>query len=56
MSQQATLAGRSAIVEVFDSFRDELDEHNDRRERLIKVRIVPWHPSSLSHSTVVPLV
>ncbi|KAK7694361.1 hypothetical protein QCA50_001547 [Cerrena zonata] len=36
MSQQATLAGRSAIVEVFDSFRDELDEHNDRRERLIK--------------------
>jgi hypothetical protein len=28
---------RPAIVAVFETFRDELDEHNDRRERLIKV-------------------
>ena len=31
------LTSRTAIVTVFENFRDELDEHNDRRERLIKV-------------------
>lgn len=25
------------IVKVFDIFRDDIDQHNDRRERLIKV-------------------
>ena len=32
-----SLTSRTAIVTVFENFRDELDEHNDRRERLIKV-------------------
>ncbi|KAH9947694.1 Translin [Amylocystis lapponica] len=31
-----SLATRDDIVGVFDAFRDELDDHNDRRERLIK--------------------
>jgi hypothetical protein len=28
---------RQDVVEAFDEFRKELDEHHDRRERLIKV-------------------
>ncbi|KAH8120569.1 Translin [Phellopilus nigrolimitatus] len=32
----ATMGSRAAIVHAFDGFRAELDEHNDRRERLIK--------------------
>ncbi|CAL1696415.1 unnamed protein product [Somion occarium] len=36
MSKQTTLNTRSAIIQVFDGFRNELDDHNDRRERLIK--------------------
>ena len=32
------LASRGAVLSVFEGFRDELDDHNDRRERLIKVR------------------
>ncbi|KAI0076266.1 Translin [Panus rudis PR-1116 ss-1] len=35
-AEQSKLASRTAIVNVFESFRNELDEHNDRRERLIK--------------------
>ncbi|THH32327.1 hypothetical protein EUX98_g1863 [Antrodiella citrinella] len=31
-----TSSSRDAVVAVFDVFRIELDEHNDRRERLIK--------------------
>jgi len=27
---------RDSVLQIFDHFRDELDEHNDRRERLIK--------------------
>ncbi|KAF8610483.1 Translin [Ceratobasidium sp. AG-I] len=34
-AQQAATR-RSAIVAAFEGFRDELDEHNDRRERIIK--------------------
>jgi hypothetical protein len=29
---------RQNVVEIFGRFSEELDEHNDRRERLIKVR------------------
>jgi hypothetical protein len=29
---------RQIVIETFDLFREELDEHNDRRERIIKVR------------------
>ena len=32
------LHDREGLVAVFEGFRDELDDHNDRRERLIKVR------------------
>jgi hypothetical protein len=28
---------RESVVEAFDEFRQEIDEHHDRRERLIKV-------------------
>ncbi|PSR73169.1 hypothetical protein PHLCEN_2v10981 [Hermanssonia centrifuga] len=37
--QSTTLASRQAILSVFEAFRDELDDGNDRRERLIKVRL-----------------
>jgi hypothetical protein len=30
---------KQAIIQVFDDFRRELDDHNDRRERLIKVTL-----------------
>ncbi|OBZ79725.1 Translin-associated protein X [Grifola frondosa] len=36
MPMHSTLDTRDSILQVFDSFRDELDDHNDRRERLIK--------------------
>lgn len=32
-----TLSSKEEILTLFSHFRDELDEHNDRRERLIKV-------------------
>lgn len=28
---------RENVIEAFDEFRQEIDEHHDRRERLIKV-------------------
>jgi hypothetical protein len=28
---------RQVVTEIFDRFREELDEHDDRRERIIKV-------------------
>jgi len=28
---------RQTVLESFEEFREELDEHNDRRERLVKV-------------------
>jgi hypothetical protein len=31
------IASRQELLQVFDGFRSELDEHNDRREKLIKV-------------------
>ncbi|KAI0702457.1 Translin [Cytidiella melzeri] len=34
--QSASLKSRTAMAAVFETFREELDEHNDRRERLIK--------------------
>ena len=50
-SMAATIAAlttpRDAIGPRFDAYRDELDEHNDRRERLVKVRL------SLLHSLYV---
>lgn len=33
------MANASNIVTVFDNFRAEIDDHNDRRERLIKVAL-----------------
>ncbi|EMD41657.1 hypothetical protein CERSUDRAFT_102067 [Gelatoporia subvermispora B] len=36
MSTTDSLSSRDAILATFDHFRDELDDHNDRRERLIK--------------------
>lgn len=30
------LHSRDQILNVFEAFRDEIDDHNDRRERLIK--------------------
>ncbi|KIJ45554.1 hypothetical protein M422DRAFT_29680 [Sphaerobolus stellatus SS14] len=32
-----TSAAREEIIKVFDGFRQDLDDHNDRRERLIKL-------------------
>lgn len=37
LSSSKVLASKQDLLEVFDGFRSELDEHNDRRERLIKV-------------------
>ncbi|KAJ1603615.1 hypothetical protein NDA14_003012 [Ustilago hordei] len=36
-NQASSSASTSEITEAFSSFRDEIDDHNDRRERLIKV-------------------
>ncbi|TBU34981.1 Translin [Dichomitus squalens] len=36
MTLPPTLNSRDTILAVFDQFREELDDHNDRRERLIK--------------------
>lgn len=30
------MASQSSILSTFETFRDELDEHYDRRERIIK--------------------
>lgn len=38
MSESHPSTSRNAVVTIFDGFRAELDDHNDRRERLIKVR------------------
>ncbi|KAJ9476225.1 Translin [Pseudozyma hubeiensis] len=35
-SSAATASSSSKVLEAFGSFRDEIDTHNDRRERLIK--------------------
>lgn len=32
-----TIGSRDAVVQIFEAFHVELDEHHDRRERLIKV-------------------
>ncbi|KAL4243083.1 translin family protein [Abortiporus biennis] len=36
VTETKSLSSRDAIVSMFETFRLELDEHNDRRERLIK--------------------
>ncbi|PIL29628.1 hypothetical protein GSI_08265 [Ganoderma sinense ZZ0214-1] len=36
MASSSTLHSRDDILGVFDHFREDLDDHNDRRERLIK--------------------
>lgn len=33
---EAETASAPSILSIFESFRDELDEHHDRRERIIK--------------------
>ena len=35
-SDQASSSSSSTVLEAFGTFRDEIDAHNDRRERLIK--------------------
>jgi hypothetical protein len=49
MDSELGSASRRAVIDTFDSFREELDEHNDRRDRLIKVRAkqlwMAWHPT-----------
>ena len=37
MASPPILDSKDAILSVFDGFREDLDDHNDRRERLIKV-------------------
>ncbi|KAL4869583.1 hypothetical protein BDV12DRAFT_185086 [Aspergillus spectabilis] len=36
-SSPATMSESSSVQSMFESFRDELDQHHDRRERLIKI-------------------
>lgn len=36
----STTAMASPIIQLFDDFRAELDDYNDRRERLIKVHLL----------------
>lgn len=36
-NQASSSASTSEITQAFSAFRDEIDDHNDRRERLIKV-------------------
>ncbi|KAI0651590.1 Translin [Trametes meyenii] len=36
MTSSSSLDSRSSVLRAFESFRDDLDDHNDRRERLIK--------------------
>lgn len=36
MAEQDNTAGQSPFMPMFESFRAELDEHHDRRERIIK--------------------
>jgi len=48
------MANASNIIIVFDNFRAEIDDHNDRRERLIKVSLsfllfFPYLTPTLSH-------
>lgn len=45
-----TFTHRQNVVESFDEFRKDLDEHHDRRERLIKVHeIIEQSQHSDSH-------
>lgn len=37
----STTAMASPIIQLFDDFRADLDDYNDRRERLIKVHLLP---------------
>lgn len=37
MTAEATLKTRQDLISAFDGFRSELDDYNDRRDRLIKV-------------------
>lgn len=36
MADQESSTGQSPFMPMFEKFRDELDEHHDRRERIIK--------------------
>ncbi|KAI8995377.1 hypothetical protein BD414DRAFT_479356 [Trametes punicea] len=52
MTSSAALASRDSILSAYERFRDELDDHNDRRERLIKVRPLVYVlglPTRVSH-------
>ncbi|THH05301.1 hypothetical protein EW146_g9939 [Bondarzewia mesenterica] len=44
MAAASSSSSSSTILDAFDAFRDQLDEHNDRRERLIKVPFSPCRP------------
>ena len=41
---------RDAVLSAFDCFREDLDDHNDRRERLIKVCPTLPSPSPLARA------
>lgn len=47
MTPPRVLDSRDAILSAFDQFREDLDDHNDRRERLIKVCLVAAQPDLL---------
>lgn len=37
MTDSTEKTSSSQIISIFETFRDELDEHYDRRERIIKI-------------------
>ena len=37
MADRTEKTSSSQIISIFEAFRDELDEHYDRRERIIKI-------------------
>ena len=51
MEAPITIHSRDGLLTVFDQFRDELDDHNDRRERLIKVRPSPSSLAEPPHTS-----
>lgn len=53
MSGSSNQSSRDSIVTLFDTFRDEIDDFNDRRERLIKVRTI--FPATVVDSTRSPI-
>jgi hypothetical protein len=52
VDRSSVTAALMSVTDLFDSFREDLDEHNDRRERLIKVHSFSLGDST-SHSSIV---